>query len=120
PTPRTVASAATSCQPEGVTLLALGGSDCETVRDALLGQPVNSLSSLAYVAAGAVVLWRGGAAAPAASGAGGRGPGRVASRTPGRSRPGPRPSTTARSWPWPPSRLLPPGADGPFLAPRRW
>jgi hypothetical protein len=60
-----VASGATSCQPEGVNLLALGGSDCETVRDALLGQPVNSLSSLAYVAAGAVVLWRGGPPVPA-------------------------------------------------------
>src|SRR4029453_8653603 len=104
PTPRTVASAATSCQPEGVNLLALGGSDCETVRDALLGQPVNSLSSLAYVAAGAVVLWRGR--------------GWAASWTPGGCRPGPRPSTTARSWHWPPSRLLPPGAGGPFLAPR--
>ena len=36
-----------------------GGSDCEAVRDAVLAQPVNSLSSLAYVAAGAWVLRRG-------------------------------------------------------------
>jgi hypothetical protein len=44
---------------------ALGGSDCEAVRDAVLAQPVNSLSSLAYVAAGAWVLRRGGPVAPA-------------------------------------------------------
>jgi hypothetical protein len=43
-----------------VPLLALGGSDCEALRDAWLGQPVNSLSSLAYVVAGAYVLRRGG------------------------------------------------------------
>ena len=48
------------CQPGPVPVLALGGSDCEAVRDSLLGQPVNSLSSLAYVAAGAYVLRRGG------------------------------------------------------------
>ena len=46
-------------------MLALGASDCEALRDGLLGQPVNSLSSLAYVAAGAYVLRRGGPAAPA-------------------------------------------------------
>ena len=46
-------------------MLALGGSDCEALRDGVLGQPVNSLSSLAYVAAGAYVLRRGGPAAPA-------------------------------------------------------
>lgn len=43
----------------------LGGSDCEAVRDAVLAQPVNSLSSLAYVAAGAYVLRRRGPVAPA-------------------------------------------------------
>jgi hypothetical protein len=48
-----------------VPVLALGASDCETLRAGLLGQPVNSLSSLAYVAAGAYVLRRGGPAAPA-------------------------------------------------------
>jgi hypothetical protein len=48
-----------------VTVLALGGSDCEALRDGLLGQPINTLSSLAYVAAGAYVLRRGGPAAPA-------------------------------------------------------
>ena len=44
---------------------ALGGSDCEAVGEAVLAQPVNSLSSLAYVAAGAYVLRRGGPAGPA-------------------------------------------------------
>ena len=46
-------------------MLALGGSDCEAVRDAVLGQPANSLSSLAYVVAAAVVLQRGGPRGPA-------------------------------------------------------
>lgn len=46
-------------------LLALGGSDCEALHDGLLGQPVNGLSSLAYVAAGAYVLRRGGPPVPA-------------------------------------------------------
>jgi len=46
-------------------VLALGGSDCETVGNALLGQPVNALSSLAYLAAAAVVLRRGGPTLPA-------------------------------------------------------
>jgi hypothetical protein len=48
-----------------VPVLALGASDCEVLRAGVLGQPVNSLSSLAYVAAGAYVLRRGGPAAPA-------------------------------------------------------
>ena len=39
-------------------LLALGGSDCEALHDGWLGQPVNALSSLAYVAAGVYVLHR--------------------------------------------------------------
>ena len=41
-------------------LLALGGSDCEVLRDGLLGQPANALSSLAYVVAAGYVLRRGG------------------------------------------------------------
>ena len=41
-------------------VLALGASDCEALHAGLLGQPANSLSSLAYVAAGAYVLRRGG------------------------------------------------------------
>lgn len=41
-------------------MLALGASDCEILHSGVLGQPVNSLSSLAYVAAGAYVLRRGG------------------------------------------------------------
>jgi hypothetical protein len=49
----------------GMPVLALGGSDCEAVRDAVLAQPVNSVSSLAYVVAGAWVLRRGGPAVPA-------------------------------------------------------
>jgi hypothetical protein len=60
-----VARVAPWCQPGPVAVLALGGSDCEAVRDAVLGQPVNSLSSLAYVAAGAYVLRRGGPRVPA-------------------------------------------------------
>jgi WD40-like Beta Propeller Repeat len=47
-----------------VTLLALGGSDCEAVRDAVLGQPANALSSLAYVVAAGVVVRRGGPRGP--------------------------------------------------------
>jgi MYXO-CTERM domain-containing protein len=46
-------------------MLALGGSDCEAVRDAVLGQTANSLSSVAYVVAGAFVLRRGGPRGPA-------------------------------------------------------
>lgn len=46
-------------------LLALGGSDCEALRDGWLGQPANTVSSLAYVVAGAYVLRRGGPRAPA-------------------------------------------------------
>ncbi len=50
-----------------VVLLALGGSDCEALRDGVLGQPANTLSSLAYVAAAAYVLRRGGPPGPAAA-----------------------------------------------------
>ena len=46
-------------------VLALGASDCEVLRDGWLGQPVNTLSSLAYVVAGAYVLRRGGPRIPA-------------------------------------------------------
>ena len=46
-------------------MLALGGSDCELVRDAVLGQPANVLSSLAYVVAAAYLLRRRGPRAPA-------------------------------------------------------
>lgn len=48
-----------------MAVLALGGSDCEALRDGLLGQPVNAVSSLAYVAAGLWVLRRGGPPGPA-------------------------------------------------------
>jgi hypothetical protein len=37
---------------------ALGASDCERVHAGLIAQPVNTASSLAYVAAGAWLLWR--------------------------------------------------------------
>ena len=46
-------------------VLALGASDCEALRDGWLGQPVNTLSSVAYIVAGAYVLWRGGPRVPA-------------------------------------------------------
>ena len=46
-------------------LLALGGSDCEALRDGLLGQPANALSSLAYLVAAIAVVRRGGPVAPA-------------------------------------------------------
>jgi hypothetical protein len=48
-----------------VRVLALGASDCEALRDGWLAQPVNTLSSLAYVVAGAYVLRRGGPRVPA-------------------------------------------------------
>jgi hypothetical protein len=54
-----------NCHPGAVPLLALGGSDCEALHEGLLGQPVNGLSSLAYVAAGAYVVRRGGPPGPA-------------------------------------------------------
>ncbi|HKY66990.1 MAG TPA: hypothetical protein VJM49_11495 [Acidimicrobiales bacterium] len=46
-------------------LLALGGSDCEALHRGVLGQPVNGMSSLAYVVAAGYVLHRGGPPAPA-------------------------------------------------------
>lgn len=46
-------------------LLALGTSDCEALRDGWLGQPINTLSSAAYIVAGVYVLWRGGPRSPA-------------------------------------------------------
>jgi hypothetical protein len=51
----------------GVTgaVLALGASDCEALHSGWLGQPANSLSSLAYVVAGAFLLRRGGPPGPA-------------------------------------------------------
>lgn len=55
-----VARAGAGCQPGGVRVMALGASDCEALRDGVLGQPVNSLSSLAYVVAGGYVVRRGG------------------------------------------------------------
>jgi hypothetical protein len=36
----------------------LGGSDCERIRSGWLAQPANAVSSLAYVAVGAWLLWR--------------------------------------------------------------
>lgn len=36
----------------------MGGSDCEHIGQGLLAQPANTLSSLAYVLAGALLLWR--------------------------------------------------------------
>lgn len=50
-----------------MAVLGLGGSDCEALRDGWLAQPMNSLSSLAYVVAGTVVARRRGPAAPAAA-----------------------------------------------------
>lgn len=50
-----------------MVLFALGGSDCEALHDGLLGQPVNAVSSLAYVVAGVYVLRRGGPATVAAA-----------------------------------------------------
>jgi hypothetical protein len=46
-------------------VLALGASDCEMLRDGWLGQPVNTLSSVAYLLAGGYVLRRGGPRLPA-------------------------------------------------------
>lgn len=36
----------------------LGGTDCEAIRSGWVAQPVNTASSMAYVAAGAWVVWR--------------------------------------------------------------
>jgi hypothetical protein len=36
----------------------VGGSDCEHIGQGLLAQPANTLSSLAYLVAGALLLWR--------------------------------------------------------------
>jgi hypothetical protein len=36
----------------------MGGSDCEHIGRGLLAQPANTLSSVAYVVAGALLLWR--------------------------------------------------------------
>ncbi len=36
----------------------MGGSDCERIGQGLLAQPANTLSSLAYVLAGGLLLWR--------------------------------------------------------------
>ena len=41
-----------------MVLVGLGGSDCEALRDGWLAQPVNSLSSLAYVGAAIFVARR--------------------------------------------------------------
>jgi hypothetical protein len=41
-------------------LLALGGSDCERIGSGWLAQPVNAVSSLAYVAVGGWLLLRAG------------------------------------------------------------
>ncbi|MGH9210949.1 MAG: hypothetical protein ACRD2C_09735 [Acidimicrobiales bacterium] len=45
--------------------LTLGGSDCEALQEGWLGQPVNSLSSVAYVVAAAYVVRRDGPPVPA-------------------------------------------------------
>lgn len=47
-----------------MAVLGLGGSDCEAVRDGWLGQPVNSVSSLAYVVAGVAIARNGGPPGP--------------------------------------------------------
>jgi len=44
----------------------VGGSDCEHIGQGLLAQPANSLSSLAYVLAGVLLLWRALAGRPSA------------------------------------------------------
>jgi hypothetical protein len=36
----------------------LGHGDCEAIRDGFLGQPVNALTSLVFLAAGAWIVWR--------------------------------------------------------------
>jgi hypothetical protein len=44
----------------------VGGSDCEHIGQGLLAQPANTLSSVAYVVAGLLLLWRALAARPSA------------------------------------------------------
>lgn len=48
--------------------MALGASDCEHLGEGFLAQPVNALSSLAFVAAGLWILSRGNRRAPTAFG----------------------------------------------------
>lgn len=48
-----------------MAVLALGGSDCEALADSWLGQPVNGLTSVAYIVAAAFVLRRNGPPVPA-------------------------------------------------------
>lgn len=62
---RALASGHTARHAGDVWLLALGGSDCEALESGALGQPVNTVSSLAYAAAAGYVLRRGGPPAPA-------------------------------------------------------
>jgi len=38
----------------------LGHGDCEAIRDGLLGQPVNAITSLVFLAAGGWIVWRAG------------------------------------------------------------
>ena len=44
----------------------MGGSDCEHIGRGLLAQPANTLSSLAYVLSGVMLLWRALAGRPSA------------------------------------------------------
>jgi hypothetical protein len=53
------------CQAGDVAVLGLGGSDCEALRDGWLGQPINAVSSVAYVLAGAYLLRERGRVVPA-------------------------------------------------------
>lgn len=50
-----------------MVVLALGASDCEALRDGWLGQPVNAVTSVAYVTACLHVLRRGGPSGPGAA-----------------------------------------------------
>jgi hypothetical protein len=63
--PRRGKGAAVGCQAGDVALLGLGGSDCEALRDGWLGQPINAVSSMAYVLAGAYLLRERGRVVPA-------------------------------------------------------
>jgi len=56
--------------------VAFGGSDCEALHEGWLGQPVNTVSSLAFVLAGVYVL-RAGGSRPAAAALGAVGVGSV-------------------------------------------
>jgi len=55
-------TASLSSSPMVDVVVALAGSDCEQLRSGVFAQPVNALSSFAYVVTGVWLVWRSGRA----------------------------------------------------------